>query len=157
MIKIKKILYPTDFSAYAAHAFPYVIDFAKKFRAHVTIIHVLLPPSYTFSFEFPVDWSKIHKDMNEAAEFQISRVEKKLKKEKIKTGTIIEIGTPFTEIVQTAKELEIDLIIMATHGQGVVRHMLLGSTTEKVVRKAPCPALVIRHPGHKFVHPVTEE
>jgi nucleotide-binding universal stress UspA family protein len=62
-------------------------------------------------------------------------------------------GTPFSEIVRFAKEQQIDLIIMGTHGHTGLTHMLLGSVTEKVVRKAPCPVLTVRHPEHEFVHP----
>jgi nucleotide-binding universal stress UspA family protein len=62
-------------------------------------------------------------------------------------------GTPFYEIVRYAKEQNIDLIIMGTHGHTGLTHMLLGSVTEKVVRKAPCPVLTVRHPEHEFVHP----
>ena len=60
-------------------------------------------------------------------------------------------GTPFYEIIQFAKENDIDLIVMGTHGHSGLAHVLLGSVTEKVVRKAPCPVLTVRHPEHEFV------
>ena len=59
----------------------------------------------------------------------------------------------FQKIIQYAKEKDIDLIIMGTHGHSGLAHVLLGSVTEKVVRKAPCPVLTVRHPEHEFVHP----
>jgi len=62
-------------------------------------------------------------------------------------------GTPFYEIVRFAQEQDIDLIVMGTHGHTGLAHMLLGSVTEKVVRRAPCPVLTVRHPEHEFVHP----
>ena len=62
-------------------------------------------------------------------------------------------GTPFAEIVRCARDKDIDLIVMGTHGHTGLAHMLLGSVTEKVVRKAPCPVLTVRHPEHEFVHP----
>jgi nucleotide-binding universal stress UspA family protein len=153
MIELKKILYPTDFSEYAASARPYVIDLAKKFGAEVTVIHVLMSPSYAVSPEFAVDLTKIQKDMQAAAESSLAEVRKIFEKEGITTRAILEIGSPFSEIVHTAATDQSDLIIMATHGHGAVKHMLLGSTAEKVVRKAPCPVLTIRHPEHEFVHP----
>ena len=55
-------------------------------------------------------------------------------------------GSTFEEIVRFAKEKDIDLIIMGTHGRGWLAHVLLGSVTEKVVRKAPCPVLTIKNP-----------
>ncbi len=155
MIELKKILYPTDFSEYAVNARPYVIDLAKKFGAEVTVINVLMSPSYAVSPEFAVDLTKIQKDMQAAAESSLAAVRKVFEDEGITTRAILEIGSPFAEIVHTAQKEKIDLIIMATHGHGAVKHMLLGSTAEKVVRKAPCPVLTVRHPEHEFVHPTT--
>ena len=63
------------------------------------------------------------------------------------------IGGPYVEIVRYAQERDIDLIVMGTHGRGFVAHMLMGSVAEKVVRKAPCPVLTVRHPEHEFVIP----
>jgi hypothetical protein len=56
-------------------------------------------------------------------------------------------------IVNQAKEAEIDLIVMGTHGRGGFGHLLMGSVAEKVVRSAPCPVLTVRHPEHEFVLP----
>ena len=61
------------------------------------------------------------------------------------------IGSPFLEIVSYAKAKDIDLIVMGTHGRGPIAHMLMGSVAEKVVRKAPCPVLTVRHPEHEFI------
>lgn len=66
---------------------------------------------------------------------------------------VIRMGTPFVEIVRYAKEKEIDLIVMGTHGRTGVVHALIGSVAEKVVRKAPCPVLTVRPEGHQFVLP----
>lgn len=155
MIDLKKILYPTDFSEYAANARPYVIELAKKFGAEVTVINVLMSPSYAVSPEFAVDLTKIQKDMQAAAESNLEEVRKIFEKEGIPARTVLEIGSPFAEIVHTAKKDKSDLVVMATHGHGAVKHMLLGSTAEKVVRKAPCPVLTVRHPEHEFVHPTS--
>jgi nucleotide-binding universal stress UspA family protein len=64
--------------------------------------------------------------------------------------TIIKTGKPFVEIIETAKEENADLIIIATHGHSGVEHILFGSTAEKVVRKAPCPVLTLREPIKGF-------
>ena len=63
------------------------------------------------------------------------------------------VGGPYVEIVTFARENDIDMIVMGTHGRGFVAHMLMGSVAEKVVRKAPCPVLTVRLPEHKFEHP----
>ena len=62
-------------------------------------------------------------------------------------------GAPFYEILEYAKEANIDLIVMGTHGHTGLAHVLLGSVTAKIVRQAPCPVLTVRHPEHEFVHP----
>jgi nucleotide-binding universal stress UspA family protein len=62
-------------------------------------------------------------------------------------------GRPFAEIIAYAREHAIDLIVMATHGRGAIAHVLLGSTTEKVVRKSSCPVLTIRTSDHPFEMP----
>jgi nucleotide-binding universal stress UspA family protein len=62
-------------------------------------------------------------------------------------------GHPFLEIVRYAKETEIDLIIIGTHGRTGLVHVLLGSVAERVVRKAPCPVLTVRPQAHQFVMP----
>jgi nucleotide-binding universal stress UspA family protein len=62
-------------------------------------------------------------------------------------------GSPFLEIVRYAKDKNIDLIVLGTHGRSGLSHVLLGSVAERVVRKAPCPVLTVRHPEHEFVMP----
>lgn len=62
-------------------------------------------------------------------------------------------GSPFVEIIRYTREKEIDLIVLATHGQTGLVHVMLGSVAEMVVRKAPCPVLTVRPEGHQFVMP----
>ena len=54
------------------------------------------------------------------------------------------VGTPHVEIVRLAEERNVDLVVMATHGRGFISHAILGSTTERVLRRAPCPILIVR-------------
>jgi len=67
--------------------------------------------------------------------------------------TSVSVGRPFAEIIAYAREHEIDMIVMGTHGRGAIAHMLLGSTTEKVVRKAPCAVLTVRAADQEFEMP----
>jgi nucleotide-binding universal stress UspA family protein len=60
-------------------------------------------------------------------------------------------GRAYMEIVGRAKELEIDLITLATHGRTGLSHLVFGSTAEKIIRLAPCPVLTVKHPEHEFV------
>ena len=61
-------------------------------------------------------------------------------------------GAPHVEIIDYAEDSQIDLIVMGTHGRGIAAHLLLGSVAEKVIRKAPCPALTVHITGRQFVH-----
>jgi nucleotide-binding universal stress UspA family protein len=74
-------------------------------------------------------------------------------KKGITVETIHRVGIPFMEIIKAAREKEADLIVIATHGKSGLSHILFGSVAEKVVRKAPCPVLSIRHPEHEFIMP----
>jgi nucleotide-binding universal stress UspA family protein len=67
--------------------------------------------------------------------------------------TEVQMGRPFMEIIRYARDKEIDLIVLGTHGRSGLKHALLGSVAERVVRKAPCPVLTIRHPDHGFEMP----
>jgi len=71
----------------------------------------------------------------------------------LRARLLTRVGHPFVEVVRYAREESIDLIVMGTHGRGAVGHLLLGSVAERVVRKAPCPVLTVRHPQHEFVRP----
>jgi nucleotide-binding universal stress UspA family protein len=65
--------------------------------------------------------------------------------------TLAQYGSPFTEICDTARAMKVDLIILTTHGYTGLKHVLLGSTAERVIRHAPCPVLVVREKEHEFV------
>lgn len=64
-----------------------------------------------------------------------------------KVSTLMRVGTPYQEIVATASEENVDLIVMATHGRGEVHRLLVGSVADKVIRMAPCPVLTVKNPG----------
>jgi universal stress protein A len=65
--------------------------------------------------------------------------------------TVVKSGIPFVEVTNFASEEKVDLIIVATHGRTGVEHILFGSTAEKIIRKAPCPALVVRAEERDFI------
>ncbi len=153
MIDLKLILYPTDFSEYAGHARPYVVDLARKFGSQVIVLHVVPAPTYVVSYEIAVDTTTLDEEMRRSARKRLLAIAEELAGEGLQADTIVEVGSPFVEIVRTARSRKVDLIVMATHGWGVIKHMFLGSTAELVVRKAPCPVLTVRHPSHEFVRP----
>ena len=67
---------------------------------------------------------------------------------------LLKVGSPFLEILHTAQDQNADLIVLGTHGRTGLAHVLMGSVAERVVQKAPCPVLTVRHPDRKFKHPL---
>jgi nucleotide-binding universal stress UspA family protein len=150
MIKLERILVPTDFSDCAKQAVTYASELAKRFGAELYLLHVVQPP-VAYPYAVPLFDEAAHPEASAAKELealevadgeQIYRVERSIR-----------TGTPFVEIVRHAKESEVDLIVIGTHGLTGLTHMLLGSVAEKVVRKASCPVLTVRPEGHQFVMP----
>ena len=154
MIKIERILFPTDFSTCSKHALKYALDFAIEREAKLYVLHVIPKlniPVGTGGLTYPV--SKIYDDMESKAKKDIHHLIPRRFLEKIKVEDIIMRGIPFVEIIKAAKKYDLDLITIATHGRSGISHALLGSTAEKVVRKAPCPVLCVKHPEHEFALP----
>ena len=148
---IKKILVPIDFSDYSKSALKYAVNFSKSFNAEMSLIYVVEPVIYPPDFSMgQIAIPSVNTEWDERAKQELE----KLAKEEIPSGvsvkTLIKTGKPFIEIIETAGELNIDLIIIATHGRTGVEHILFGSTAEKVVRKAPCPVLTLREPVKGF-------
>jgi len=156
MITINNILCPVDYSVFSEKALTYAIELATRFQAKLYLLHVLdirfldvnnpelpyIPPANSISAE-TIDMlkSRLLKSVNEETQGKIS------------VEAVVVQGVPFAEIIRTAKELHIDLIVIGTHGRTGLAHAVMGSVAEKVVRKAPCPVLTIRHPEHDFVMP----
>lgn len=153
-IRIKRILCPTDFSESSEHALKYAFSFARPYGATLYLQHVIEPLTPVLGIDMgptigyeerPNLQNRIQELLNEAVPDDI--------RGEIEIKTLISRGAPFLEIIRAAREEEIDLIVIATHGRTGLKHVLLGSTTEKVVRKAPCPVLSVKHPEHEFVMP----
>lgn len=154
MYNIAKILVPIDFSNYSKNALRYAANFAKRFDAKIYLVYVVEPIIYPSDFSMgQVTFPVADLEMNDKATAELETLAKAEIGEDIKVETIIKTGKPFVEINETAREEDIDLIIIATHGHTGMEHLLFGSTAEKVVRKAPCPVLTIREPikGFKFI------
>lgn len=155
MIDLRRLLIPTDFSKFSANALAYAAAFAEKFGAELHLLHVvqsyamLVPDS--LNVVPPVGPSV--EELTVAVRAALDRAVQENNLERFTVHREVREGSPFYEIIQYAKEKDVDLIVMGTHGHSGLVHVLLGSVTEKVVRKAPCPVLTVRHPEHEFVHP----
>ena len=153
MYSVKNILVPIDFSDFSKNALRYSVNFAEHFNAKLHMIYVVEPAIYPADFSMgQVSIPSLDIDMTERAKEELEQLAKEEVAPHVQTEILIKSGKPFLEIIQSAAELDIDLIIIATHGHTGMEHLLFGSTAEKVVRKAPCPVLTLREPlkGFKF-------
>ena len=149
MIDLKRILAPTDFSEYSNAAIGYACALADKFDSQLHLLHVLeVHASSTPVFGAGLALSPRVRESRAAAEKALERVADG----RAAVRATAE-GPTFLEILRYAKENDIDLIVMGTHGRSGLAHVMLGSVAERIVRKAPCPVLTVRHPKHEFVMP----
>jgi nucleotide-binding universal stress UspA family protein len=152
MIKLKRILVPTDFSESARHALTYGLSFAKEYGAELVLLHVVetLPVGYATDL-FPVPMAEVFQELSAYARTQLASLHEEVVAKGVAVREVLRQGRPSAEIVNAAREEAIDMIVLGTHGRGVLDKALFGSTTERVVRNAPCPVLTCRPAEHEFI------
>ena len=154
MIQIERILVPCDFSEPARKALIYAVEFAKAYEAEIILCHVMEPPVYPVSISVgAVSVPPIGDEMRQHTREQLELLRTTEIGNKIPSRIAVAEGKPFLEIIQLARKEGVDMIVIATHGHTGLKHVLVGSTTEKVVRKAPCPVLCVREKEREFVQP----
>ncbi len=151
-VLLKRILVPIDFSNHSMNALGYAISFARQFRASIDLIYVIEPAVYPADFSYgQIGFPNVEEELQAHVSEELDSIIKNDIRGKIKSQKTVRTGKPFFEINQYAREQNIDLIIIATHGHTGMEHILFGSTAEKVVRKAPCPVLVVRRGEHEIL------
>ena len=146
-MEVKKILFPTDFSEHSLAAYDCVKDLAQKYDAEVHCLHIA-DDSCHYWMAGDDAFAPVVISETELAENSRSIMEtfidEKLSDISDRLVSVVGVGKPFVEIIRYAGDNDIDLIVMSSHGHGALAAMLLGSVTEKVVRKAPCAVLTVR-------------
>jgi nucleotide-binding universal stress UspA family protein len=141
--RAQKILVPLDFSEGSRNALRYAHSLAKQFGGKLVLFYALEPVA-TPDFAY----HPLMMEPEEAAANARKQLETLCRKEGVDASSVAEIivreGVAYGEIAETAKKLKADLIVIATHGNTGLTHVLLGSTAERVVRHASCPVLVVR-------------
>lgn len=167
-VQIKKILFATDLSESATHAFSYAVSLANLYGAGITILHVLseLPDEhYITNMIPPSTWKTIkEKHLSEVQDKLIAKKKDHIAMKEVLQAfckeveanpecgmfttdeIVIKTGAPPEVIVETAREHNCDLIVMGTHGQGAISAILIGSAARWVVKHSPIPVLTIRLP-----------
>jgi universal stress protein A len=149
LFKLKRILVPVDFSECSEKALQYAVAFARQFDAELTLLNVV--PRYPQVPELAVMEVESVEDVKKRFEVLRDRI-----RESVPTEALVRLGDPSLEIVAAAKELEIDLIILSTHGRTGLNHLVMGSTAEKVARRAGCPVLIVKTREHEFIAGATQ-
>ena len=158
MPAIHRIVVASDFSEDAANALAYAQELARKFDSELIVVHVNETltafyggPEFGAGYSPPLieAAARFAEEQKAASRRELSETLERLGREGFKARGIIRSGAPFYEIVETAKAENADLIVMGTHGRSGIAHLLIGSVAERVVRKAECPVLTVRHPSRK--------
>jgi nucleotide-binding universal stress UspA family protein len=142
---INRILVPFDFSPDSHNALRYAADLATVFGAEIVTLHVVEPVYVTEPYlGVAPEVGMFLDEQIRNAKAVLAGLGTDLKKKGQRIRTVVAAGPPALLIVDTAKDIGTDLIVMGTHGRTGVAHMLIGSVAEKVVRTASCPVLTVR-------------
>lgn len=147
VFSLHRILVPIDFSEHSKNALAYAITLAKQFHSELHLVYVVETAIYPAEFGFGQSASlgpEIEKEFLDRGKKELAKIVQSEIKNQVKSRITVAEGKPAYEILSIARNEHVDLIVIATHGHTGVEHLIFGSTTEKVVRKAPCPVLVVR-------------
>jgi nucleotide-binding universal stress UspA family protein len=143
----KTIVFPTDFSDMSLGALPWVTNMAEQMDARILCIYVVEEPQLYSTLDMGAVAIPTTGELVESAKSRLERfVAEHISNAPHKTDSKVVVGHAANEIVGAADESDAAMIVMTTHGYGGIKHALLGSTAEDVVRKAACPVLSIRNP-----------
>ena len=144
MTELATILVPVDFSAHSEEAVRYAVGLAKRFGSTLHLLHayhlpveVATPDTIAVPRDF---WASLR----EAASRKLGEAAEKATVEGVKVEMLLTEGAPAPAITQAAERLHADLIVMGTRGLTGLKHVLLGSVAERVLRTAPCPVLTLK-------------
>jgi nucleotide-binding universal stress UspA family protein len=155
MKKIGKILFPTDYSPFSNDTIEYAIAFALEYKARLYIMHVVElstkdPADPMYKKPDLADYTDVHNFIKGRTAKQLKGA--RISSKKFEYEEIHEMGLSASrEIVKAARKKRVDLIVMASLGAGFLKKLLLGSTTERVIKEAGCPVLVTKKGARDFV------
>lgn len=153
IVRPQRILWPTDFSTLALRGARYARAFCDTFRAHMHVIHVVAPPiTPDVSVSLATDVPSEYMD-EEVLETCRQRLKELVTEQFAGLDVTRDVfyGHTWSAICRYSEQTEIDLIVVATHGRTGLRHVLIGSTAERIVQHAPCPVLVVKSAEKDFV------
>jgi nucleotide-binding universal stress UspA family protein len=140
-LQLRNILVPTDFSDCSRKALQYAVPLAKQHGAAVTLLHVVPIPPYAVGEVSGGDY--IPSCLRTSGEQELTHLVNEFVRGEVTADTAVRNGTAATEIIELAKSLPADLVVISTHGRNGLKHFFMGSVAELVVRHSPCPVLVV--------------
>lgn len=153
MIALKTILVPTDFSGPSEVALRYAVALADAFHASLHLVHIVQEPfSQPWAVEaYGFSLAALQEEWMRDAAMRLEQMLPPADRGRYHGEVATILGHPVVEILKYATTHAIDLIVLGRHGRGPLGHLVMGSVAERVVRKAPCPVLTVRHPEREFV------
>ncbi len=163
-MKLTKILAPTDFSDFSGFSMEWAAYLAHMTKAELLLLHVVSEEEGRIVNEILGDGAVaqiVVGTRTEVLEERCRRMRGQYEaaiarhiQQDLKVRQIVRIGVPFLEIVRVAKEEDVDMVVLGTHGRTGLSQVLIGSVAEKVVHHAHCPVLTIKHPQYRYVSPI---
>jgi nucleotide-binding universal stress UspA family protein len=138
---IDRVLYPTDFSSFCEKGLPFAESICREFDAALILAN---------AYEYPLYSPEVMSDVSANIASNLESIARKMIDDwkemvsEVAVESVVHVGSPYRVVSDLVKEMEIDLIVMPTHGRSGVAHMFLGSVAERIARHAPCPVLTIR-------------
>ncbi len=140
-----RVLVPVDFSESSVRAVDQATALAKQFGGSVILLHVV-EISYSYADVAVFDQAALERDLLTGAEGRLNAMVASCQADGVSAKSLVLSGRPARVVADVAASEKADLIVISTHGYTGLKHVLLGSTAENVVRYAPCPVLVLRNP-----------
>jgi len=145
---IKKILFPTDFSNVANKALGFVKNLKQCGTEEIVVLHVLdkniISPMEHFTSQYALNVTDITRRIEDESLLSLNSIADELTDAGFRVTTRLEHGNPFTTILRIEKEENVSMIVIGSHGRSNIAEMLLGSVSEKVMRKARKPVTVVK-------------
>ncbi|MGO8786718.1 MAG: universal stress protein [Terriglobia bacterium] len=155
MPELKRILCPIDFSQFSIRAYLHALSLAEHYGAKLFVQHVVELWRYP-SADFAVSAGSFEdfcRDLGENCEKELQQFLENYTPGDIQPECVVQRGIAPDSILTFAEAQKADLIVMGTHGRRGFDRLMLGSVTERVMRKASCPVLVVHKPSHDFIIP----
>lgn len=141
---MKTVLAPIDFSPVTQPVVAEAVTLARRLEARLVLLHVVRPvPLLPATFGVEQSGAELPGAVMHAAGEQLRGLQRTLLRESVTAHTVHVVGEPALEIVAQAERLGADLVVMGSHGRTALYDLLLGSTTQQVLKHAPCPVVII--------------